>query len=145
MLTQLSCVSVINPTWSWCIIVFGRFWIQLVNILLRTFASAFTRDINLCVLGRPVRFDSATHWTVACQAPLSMGFSREYWNGCHFLLQGIFPTQGSTLSLLCLLHCRQILQLMSHPGSFLIFIWFVIRLMLASQNKLLIISSASIL
>ena len=29
------------------------------------------------------------------QAPPSMGFSRqEYWSGCHFLLQGIFPTQG---------------------------------------------------
>ena len=26
--------------------------------------------------------DSATPWTVACQAPLSMGFSRqEYWSG----------------------------------------------------------------
>ena len=25
-----------------------------------------------------------------------MGFSlQEYWRGCHFLLQGIFPTQGS--------------------------------------------------
>ena len=29
--------------------------------------------------------------------------------GCHFLLQGIFLTQGSNLCLLCLLHCRQIL------------------------------------
>ena len=31
----------------------------------------------------------ATPWTVACQAPLSMGFYRQkYWNvGCHFLLQ----------------------------------------------------------
>ena len=29
--------------------------------------------------------------TVAHQAPLSMGFSRqEYWSGCHSLLQGIF-------------------------------------------------------
>ena len=27
-------------------------------------------------------FDSAIPWTVACQAPLSMGFSRqEYWSG----------------------------------------------------------------
>ena len=26
---------------------------------------------------------------------------------CHFLLQGIFPTQGSNRSLLCFLHCRQ--------------------------------------
>ena len=29
--------------------------------------------------------------------------------GCHFLLQGIFPTQGSNLCLLRLLHCRWIL------------------------------------
>ena len=29
-----------------------------------------------------VTFDSATLWTVAFQAPLSMGFSRQkYWNG----------------------------------------------------------------
>ena len=40
-----------------------------------------------------------------------MGFSRqEYWGaGCHFLLQGIFPTQGLNPCLLSLLHCRQIL------------------------------------
>jgi len=31
--------------------------------------------------------------------------------GCHFLLQGIF------LTLPCLLHCRQILYLLSHGGS----------------------------
>ena len=43
-----------------------------------------------------------TPWTIACQAPLSTGFSRqEYWRGCHFLLQGIFSTQESNL---CLLH-----------------------------------------
>ena len=30
-----------------------------------------------------------TPWTVACQAPLSMEFSRqEYWSSCHFFLQG---------------------------------------------------------
>ena len=40
--------------------------------------------------------------TVACQAPLSMGFSRQV--GCHFFLQGIFLTQGSNPGLL---HCRQ--------------------------------------
>ena len=33
--------------------------------------------------------------------------------GCHFLLQGIFPTQGLNLSLLCLPHCRGILYLLS--------------------------------
>ena len=38
-----------------------------------------------------------TWWTVAYQAPPSMGFSRQaYWSGCHFLLQRIFPTQDRT-------------------------------------------------
>ena len=31
--------------------------------------------------------------------------------GCHFLLQGIFQTQGLNLYLLCLLYCRWILYL----------------------------------
>ena len=36
-----------------------------------------------------------TPWTVACQAPLSMKFSRpEYWVSSHSLLQGIFPTKA---------------------------------------------------
>ena len=33
---------------------------------------------------------------------------------CHFLLQGIFPTQGSNLGLP---HCRQTLHRLSHQGS----------------------------
>ena len=37
--------------------------------------------------------------------------------GWHDLLQGIFPTQGLNSSLLCLLHCRQILYPLSHLGS----------------------------
>ena len=46
-----------------------------------------------------------TPWTVAHQALLSMGFSRqEYWSGLPCLLQGIFPTQGSNPGLLGLLH-----------------------------------------
>ena len=36
---------------------------------------------------------------------------------CHFLLQGVFPTQGFNSCLLCLLHCRQILYLLSYQGS----------------------------
>ena len=46
-------------------------------------------------------------WTVACQAPLCMGFSRQEKNtgvGCRFLLQRIFLTQGSISHLLHLLH-----------------------------------------
>ena len=37
--------------------------------------------------------------------------------GCHFLLQGIFSTQGSNPRLLCLLRCRWILYPLSHQGS----------------------------
>ena len=45
----------------------------------------------------------ATQWYVACQAPVSMGFSRqEYWSGLPF------PSLTQGLNL-CLLHCRQTL------------------------------------
>ena len=37
--------------------------------------------------------------------------------GCCFLFQGIFPTQRLNPCLLCLLHCRQILYLLSNWGS----------------------------
>ena len=53
----------------------------------------------------------ATPWPVALQVPLSMEFSRqEYRRGCHFLLQGVFPTQGSNPGLP---HCTQILYRLS--------------------------------
>ena len=33
---------------------------------------------NACVLAKSLQlFDSATPWTLACQSPLSMGFSRQ--------------------------------------------------------------------
>ena len=48
----------------------------------------------------------ATRWTVACQAPLPMGFSRqEYWSGFLWPPLGTFPTQGLNLGLL---HFRKI-------------------------------------
>ena len=57
----------------------------------------------------------ATPWTVAYWAPLSMGFSRqEYWSGLHFLLQRIFPTQGSNPGLP---QCRQALYGLSHKSA----------------------------
>ena len=37
----------------------------------------------------------ATPWTVACQAPLSMGFSgQEYWSGLPFPSPGDLPNPG---------------------------------------------------
>ena len=44
---------------------------------------------------------------VACQAPLSMDFpGKNTGVGCHFLLQGVFLTQGTNPGLP---HCRQTL------------------------------------
>ena len=43
-----------------------------------------------------------TPWTVACQAPLSIEFSRqEYWSGLPCLPKGELPDQESNLHLLC--------------------------------------------
>ena len=57
-------------------------------------------------------------WTVAGQAPLSMGFSRKNTGvGCCALLQWILPTQELNPYLLCLLHCRQVLYSLSYLGS----------------------------
>ena len=47
----------------------------------------------MCMLSRVQFF--VTSWTVASQAPLSMGFSRqEYWNGLPFLPPGDLPDPG---------------------------------------------------
>ena len=44
-----------------------------------------------------------TPWTVGCQAPLSVRFSRqEYWSGLPFPSSGDILTQGSNLCLLAL-------------------------------------------
>ena len=49
---------------------------------------------HVCLIPCRVRLFT-TLWTVAHQAPLSLGFSRqEYWSGLPALLQGIFLTQG---------------------------------------------------
>ena len=60
-------------------------------------------DISLCcvVVPRQVRL-FVTLWTVAHQAPLSVGFfqARIFGVGCRFLLQRIFLTQRSNLPFL---------------------------------------------
>jgi len=48
----------------------------------------------VCV-SRSVVSDSATPWTVACQASLPMDFSRqEYWSGLPFPSPGDLPSPG---------------------------------------------------
>ena len=56
-----------------------------------------------------------TLWTVACQTPLSMGFSRqEYWNGLPFPLPGDLPDPGIEPVSPAL---QWILSQLSHRGS----------------------------
>ena len=75
----------------------------------------YSKVIQICVcvcqsLSRVQLF--AAPWTLAHEAPLSMGFSGVNTGvGCHSLLQGIFPTQGLSLGPL---HFRQILPHLSH-------------------------------
>ena len=58
----------------------------------------------------------ATPWIVACTKLLHpWDFQGKTTGvGCHFLLQGIFPTQGLNPGLS---HCRQTLYHLSHQGS----------------------------
>ena len=57
----------------------------------------------------------ATPWTIAYQAPPSMGFSRqECWSGLPFPSAGDLLTQESNPGLP---HCRQTLYHLSHQGS----------------------------
>ena len=51
--------------------------------------------------------------------------------GCHALLQGIFPTQGSNPGLL---HCRQILYRLNHQGSLNFFIYLLNGIWASSEG-----------
>ena len=59
-----------------------------------------------------------TFWTVATRFFRPRDFpGKNTGVGCHFLLQRIFPIQGSNPRLLCPLHCRRVLYPLSHQGS----------------------------
>ena len=67
--------------------------------------STFLQSMKVKLLSRVRLF--ATPWAVAYEAAPSMGFSSKSTGvGCHFLLQGIFPTRGVNPRLL---RCRQTL------------------------------------
>ena len=60
----------------------------------------------------------ATWQTVAQQAPLSVGSSSKNTGvGCHFLLQGIFPTQGSNPQFPHRLHWHLLHLPLAPPGK----------------------------
>ena len=85
-----------------------RIWIlSKLSGSLEAWKSSYLRDagaglykvLSVCVLSHIQLL--ATLWTVAHQAALFMEFpGKNTGVGCHFLLQGIFPTQGLNLHLL---------------------------------------------
>ena len=70
------------------------FRITILKIkILAKISSRFT--LSLCVHVQSISRDFETSWTVACQAPLSMGFSRqEYGSGLPFPSPGDLPNPG---------------------------------------------------
>ena len=60
----------------------------------------------------------ATLWTIARQAPLSMDFpGKKTGVACHALLQGIFPTWGSNMQLLHIMHYQVGSLPLAPPGN----------------------------
>ena len=77
------------------------YWIELDCYLLTTYAWAiemWNHDITRLVVDGLVAKSCLTleiPWTIACQVPLSMGFSRqEYWSGFPFPSPGDLPDPG---------------------------------------------------
>ena len=96
---------------------FSSFWpvMPLIWCLTRLFLSVLLRarkflsiaevilSIVVHLLSRVWHF--VTPWTVACQAPLSMGFSRQvYWSGLSFPPPGDLPNPGLLLARQILYH-----------------------------------------
>ena len=84
--------------WEWCLLWDCHIWSLLCwgKFPLWPFSGVFNHTAKL--LSRDQFF--VTPWTIAYQASLSMGFSRqEYWSGLPFILQEIFPTQGLKMGL----------------------------------------------
>ena len=59
-----------------------------------------------------------TLWTVACQAPLSMGFPRqEYWSGLPFPFPGDLPDPEIEPNFLYFFHWQVDSSQLSHQGN----------------------------
>ena len=107
-----------------------RNWTQVSHIVGKFF-TVWATGRNHILIRMLNRFSHvwlfATLWTVAHQAPQSMGFSRQYWSGCHFLLHGNFSTQGSNLRLLLLLHWQAGSLTLKPPGKFYVLLYIILN------------------
>ena len=72
--------------------------------------------VCLCMLSHVGFFVTHGLWPIRLLCPLDYP-SKNTGVDCHFLLQGIFPTQGLNLNLLHLLHWQAVLYHQCHLGS----------------------------
>ena len=88
----------VDPLWA----LYRYYVLNTVYMLYSPYICMSMNTHTLLLCSCSVLSTLCNPWTVALQAPLSMGFSSKNTGvGCHFLLQGIFLTQGLKL---CLLH-----------------------------------------
>ena len=60
---------------------------------------AWKETVCVHTIGHSVVSNSVTPWSIACQAPFSMGFSwQEHWSGLPFPLPGYIPDPGVKLA-----------------------------------------------
>ena len=123
-----------NSWWqNWCFLSFqGAKWVNspqhfclpgnmpsLVEVGNCISSWSSRRSFLVCVLSHFSRvWHFATLWIVACQAPLSMGFSRqEYWSGLPCPPPGALPHSGIEPRILCLLHWQAGSLPLAPPGK----------------------------
>ena len=84
-------IPVINPTWSWYVILLVHCWIWLASILLRIFASVF---INYLLFSCSVMSNSLqlTPWNAASQASLSITVSQSLFRLMFWVDDAIQPS-----------------------------------------------------
>ena len=70
-----------------------------LSVLLLLITSLLPNSLSMWVCTKPLEScPTLWPWTVTCQAPLSMGFSRqEYWSGLPFPSPGDLPNSGIKL------------------------------------------------
>ena len=84
---QLECLLIAGGDVKWCHILENCLAVsfKVIHDPVIPFLGIYPKEMKICGLVAKPCPTLVTPWTAACQAPLSMGFSRqEYWSGLPF-------------------------------------------------------------